>query len=51
MGIDSERSVNIFSETNKWLGKAMVESVVCYGCEVWLIKREEQRKLLALKMD
>ena len=29
----------------------MVESVVCYGCEVWLLKREEQRKLLALEMD
>ena len=29
----------------------MVESVVCYGCEVWLIKIEEQRKLLALEMD
>ena len=26
----------------------MVESVACYGCEVWLLKTEEQRKLLAL---
>ena len=29
----------------------MVQSVACYGCEVWLLKREEQRKLLALQMD
>ena len=29
----------------------MVESVACYGCEVWLLKTEEQRKLLALEMD
>ena len=33
------------------LGKAMVESVACYGCKVWLIKTEEQRKLLALELD
>ena len=26
----------------------MVESVACYGCEVWLLKREEQ---LALEKD
>ena len=29
----------------------MVESVAFYGCEVWLLKTEEQRKLLALEMD
>ena len=29
----------------------MVESVACYGCEVWLLETEEQRKLLALEMD
>ena len=29
----------------------MVESVACSGCEVWLPKREEQRKLLALETD
>ena len=38
-------------ETEKWLGKAMVEAVVCYGCEVWLLKTEEHRKLLALEID
>ena len=31
------------------LRKAMVESVACYGCEVLLLKREEQRKLIALE--
>ena len=29
----------------------MVASVACYGGEVWLLKTEEQRKLLALGMD
>ena len=29
----------------------MVELVPFYGCEVWLLKREEQRKLLAQEMD
>ena len=28
----------------------MVESVASYGCEVWLLKTEEQRKLLALEI-
>jgi hypothetical protein len=28
----------------------MVESVVWYGCEVWLLKRDEQKNL-ALEMD
>ena len=28
----------------------MVESMACYGREVWLLKTEEQRKLLALEM-
>ena len=41
---------NISLDTKKRLGKAVVESVACYGCEVWL-KTEEQRKLLALEMD
>ena len=29
----------------------MVESVACYECEVWLLKTEEQGKILALEMD
>ena len=29
----------------------MVESVACYGCEVWLLKTEEQNKLLVLEMN
>jgi hypothetical protein len=29
----------------------MVELVAWYGCELWLLKREEQRKLLALEID
>ena len=38
-------------DTKGRLGKAVVESVACYGCEVWLLKTEEQTKLLALEMD
>ena len=33
------------------LGKSVFESVVYYGYEVWLLKREEQRKLLTLEID
>jgi hypothetical protein len=29
----------------------MIESVTCYGCGIWLLKRVEQRKILALEMD
>ena len=25
--------------------------MACYGCEVWLLKTEKQRKRLALEMD
>ena len=42
---------NISLDTKKRLGKAIVASVAYYGCEVWLLKTEEQRKLLALEMD
>ena len=37
-------------EREKLLGKAMVESVPCYGCEVQLIEEEKERKLFALEM-
>ena len=46
-----KRDKNISLDRKKLLGKGVVESVACYGCEVWLLKREEQRKLLALEMD
>ena len=42
---------NISLDTKGRLGKAVVESVACYGCEVWLLKTEEQTKLLTLEMD
>ena len=38
-------------KTKKRLVKAMVESGNCYGFEVWILKREKQRKLLALEMN
>ena len=44
--------IHIPVETKKkLLRKSMVESVACYGCEVSLLKGEEQRKLLALHID
>ena len=42
---------NIPLDTKKPLGKTMVESTVCYGCEVCLLKTEEQRKQLVIEMD
>ena len=42
------RGEKYFSE--KKTGKALVELVACYGCKVWLLKREERRKLLGLEM-
>ena len=42
---------NISRDTKKRLGKAIVESVAYYECEVSILMREEQRKFLALKMD
>ena len=39
------------NKKTKRLGKAVVESEACYGCEVWILKREEQRKLITLEMD
>ena len=29
----------------------MIESVTSSGCQVWLLKREGQRKVLGLEMD
>ena len=31
--------------------KAIVESVTCHGCGVWIFKREGQRKHLGLEME
>ena len=38
---------------NLRLGKAMVESVAIYGCEVWFLKsgKEEERKFLDLEIS
>jgi len=44
-----DKSISL--ETKKLLGKAVVESVACYGCELWLLMTEEQSILLALVMD
>ena len=33
------------------MGIVVVEPKTCYGCEVWIFKKEEQRKLLVLGVD
>ena len=33
---------NISLDTKKRLGKAMVESVAWYGCEVWLLREKNK---------
>ena len=38
-------------ETENRLGKAIVEALTFYGCKIWLLKREEQRKFLVLEID
>ena len=41
-------SREITLSTNVHLGKAVVFSVVMYGCESWTIKKTECRKLMLL---
>ena len=46
------KKIHLWAQKKKKLiGKAMVESVACYGYEVCLFKTEEQRKVLALEME
>ena len=45
------RSARVSRLQKNQLGKTIVESVACYGCEVWPLKTEEERKLLALEME
>ena len=33
-----------------YLNTIMINSVACYGSELWILKTEEQTKLLALEM-
>jgi hypothetical protein len=35
---------NISLEIKKLLGKAMVETVACHGCEEWFLKRERNKE-------
>ncbi|XP_030766650.1 uncharacterized protein LOC115890512 [Sitophilus oryzae] len=42
---------NIRPNTKVYIGRALVESVVTYGCEVWTLKAEQKRALNALEMD
>ncbi|XP_030765274.1 uncharacterized protein LOC115889426 [Sitophilus oryzae] len=42
---------NIRTNTKIHIGRALVESVVTYGCEVWTLKAEQKRSLNALEMD
>ena len=42
------KSRDITLPTKVCLGKAMVFSVVMYGCESWTVKKAEHRKLMLL---
>ena len=42
---------HISSKNKKRIGQTMVESVLCYGSEIWALKEEDKRKLLAIEMD
>ncbi|XP_030767708.1 uncharacterized protein LOC115891404 [Sitophilus oryzae] len=42
---------NIRPNTKVHIGRALVQSVVTYGCEVWTLKAEQKRALNALEMD
>ena len=42
---------NIRPNTKVHIGRALVESVVTYGCEVWTLKAVQKRALNALEMD
>ncbi|XP_030747709.1 uncharacterized protein LOC115876161 [Sitophilus oryzae] len=42
---------NIRPNIKIYIGRALVESVVTYGCEVWTLKAEQKLALNALEMD
>ena len=48
-GITFYGGIKYISSVQKVVRKFMVESMALYGCEFWLLKREEQRK--PLEMD
>lgn len=42
---------HIHIKTKKHIGKALVESVLCYGSEIWTINAEHRRKINTVEMD
>lgn len=42
---------HISKRNKKRLGQSLVESVLCYGCEVWTVNSDLRRRLLATEMD
>ncbi|XP_030758926.1 uncharacterized protein LOC115884471 [Sitophilus oryzae] len=42
---------HISKRNKKRLGQSLVESVLCYGCEVWTVNSDLRRKLLATEME
>jgi hypothetical protein len=42
---------DISKQVKRRIGRSIVESVVCYGSEVWTINAEMKNRLNILKMD
>lgn len=41
----------ITKKNKRRIGQVMVETVLCYGSEVWTLREEEKKKVLAVEMD
>jgi hypothetical protein len=39
------------NDTKKYIGKILVQSVLCYGCETWIINEQYKRRISAIEMD
>jgi hypothetical protein len=39
------------NDTKKYIGKILAESVLCYGCETWIINEQYKRIIYAVEMD
>lgn len=44
-----DKHINI--KNKKHIGQTMVESVLCYGSEIWALREEDKRRVLAVEMD
>lgn len=42
---------NITKKTKKRIGQVLVETVLCYGSEIWTMREDDKRKVRAVEMD